>query len=102
MDSQKTNTYGVKVFHQFDAFEFQSLSSIMIRILRLVMTQIGGNPESHAPYIYDYFSETIRDRKTLSQEFRLVSDIANLNPQNKTKWVIGDSYFNVKERNIKK
>ena len=23
MDSRKTNTYGVKVFHQFDAFEFQ-------------------------------------------------------------------------------
>ena len=101
MDSQKTNTYGVKVFHQFDAFEFQSLSSITDTDIEISYDADWGNPESHAPYIYDYFSETIRDRKTLSQEFRLVSDIANLNPQNKTKWVIGISYFNVKERNIK-
>ena len=101
MDSQKTNTYGFKVFHQFDAFEFQSLSSITDTDIEISYDADWGNPESHAPYIYDYFSETIRDRKTLSQEFRLVSDIANLNPQNKTKWVIGISYFNVKERNIK-
>ena len=101
MDSQKTNTYGVKVFHQFDAFEFQSLSSITDTDIEISYDADWGNPESHAPYIYDYSSETIRDRKTLSQEFRLVSDIANLNPQNKTKWVIGISYFNVKERNIK-
>ena len=101
MDSQKTNTYGVKVFHQFDAFEFQSLSSITDTDIEISYDADWGNPESHAPYIYDYFSETIRDRKTLSQEFRLVSDIANLNSQNKTKWVIGISYFNVKERNIK-
>ena len=101
MDSQKTNTYGVKVFHKFDAFEFQSLSSITDTDIEISYDADWGNPESHAPYIYDYFSETIRDRKTLSQEFRLVSDIANLNPQNKTKWVIGISYFNVKERNIK-
>ena len=101
MDSQKTNTYGVKVFHQFDAFEFQSLSSITDTDIEISYDADWGNPESHAPYIYDYFSETIRDRKTLSQEFRLVSDIANLNPQNKTKWVVGISYFNVKERNIK-
>ena len=101
MDSQKTNTYGVKVFHQFDGFEFQSLSSITDTDIEISYDADWGNPESHAPYIYDYFSETIRDRKTLSQEFRLVSDIANLNPQNKTKWVIGISYFNVKERNIK-
>ena len=101
MDSQKTNAYGVKAFHQFDAFEFQSLSSITDTDVEISYDADWGNPESHAPYIYDYFSETIRDRKTLSQEFRLVSDIANLNSQHKTKWVIGINYFNVTERNIK-
>ena len=70
MDSQKTNTYGVKVFHQFDAFEFQSLSSITDTDIEISYDADWGNPESHAPYIYDYFSETIRDRKTLSQEFQ--------------------------------
>ena len=65
------------------------------------MTQIGEIRSLMLLIFMIIFPETIRDRKTLSQEFRLVSDIANLNPQNKTKWVIGISYFNVKERNIK-
>ena len=44
---------------------------------------------SHAPYIYDYFSETIRNRKTLSQEFRLVSDTANFNSTKKLSGLLG-------------
>ncbi|MDX1498684.1 MAG: TonB-dependent receptor [Woeseiaceae bacterium] len=33
-----------------------------------------GNPDSWAPYTYDYFSLSLRDRRTLSQEFRLAGD----------------------------
>ena len=79
MDSQKTNAYGVKIFHQFNAFEFQSLSSMTDTDAEISYDADWGNPVSHAPYIYDYFSETIRNRKTWSQEFRLVSDITNFN-----------------------
>ena len=71
MDSQKTNAYGVKIFHKFNAFEFQSLSSMTDTDAEISYDADWGNPLSHAPYIYDYFSETIRNRKTWSQEFRL-------------------------------
>ena len=101
MDSQKTNAYGVKIFHKFNAFEFQSLSSITDTDAEISYDADWGNPVSHAPYIYDYFSETIRNRKTWSQEFRLVSDTTNFNSSKKTEWVIGISYFNVAEQNIK-
>lgn len=33
-----------------------------------------GNPDSWAPFVYDYTSATHRERRTLSQEFRLASD----------------------------
>jgi outer membrane receptor for monomeric catechols len=61
-----------------------------------------GNPLSHAPYIYDYFSETLRNRKTIAQEFRLISDSANFDLNQKTEWVFGISYFDVTEGNLKK
>ena len=47
MDSQKTNTYGVKVFHQFDAFEFQEEKislAICSRVARL-RSRFGPNSD---------------------------------------------------------
>ena len=44
MDSQKTNAYGVKVFHQFDGFEFQSLSSITDTDIDISYDADWGNP----------------------------------------------------------
>ena len=43
-----------------------------------------GNEESWAPVLYDYVSESARDRHTASQEFRLVSD-GDRTPD----WVVG-------------
>ena len=60
MDSQKSNVYGVKIYHQFDNFEFQSLSSSTNTDVVLSYDADWGNTQSHLPYIYDYFSETIR------------------------------------------
>ena len=61
-----------------------------------------GNSSSHAPFIYDYFSQTLRERETLSQEFRIVSDIANFKDNQNKEWVIGISYFEVNEANVSK
>ena len=52
---------------------FRALSSSTNTDVVLSYDADWGNPESHSPYIYDYFSETIRNRDTFSQEFRLVS-----------------------------
>ena len=102
MDSQKTNAYGIKIFHQLNGKEFQSLSSMTDSDIVISYDADWGNPLSHAPYIYDYFSETLRNRKTIAQEFRLISDSANFDLNQKTEWVFGISYFDVTEDNLKK
>ncbi len=101
MDSQKTNGFGIKIFHVLDNFQFQSLTSITDSKVVISYDADWGNPNSHFPYIYDYFSETLRDRETFSQEFRLVSDIADFDVNENTEWVFGISYFNVEETNVK-
>ena len=58
MDSQKTNAYGLKVFRALNGFEIQSLTSSTDTDVVFSYDADWGNPNSHAPYIYDYFSET--------------------------------------------
>ena len=102
MDSQKTNAYGIKVFHQFDEFEFQSFTSVTNTDVVLSYDADWGNSDSHMPYIYDYFSETLRNRDTFGQELRFVSDSADFSSQNMTEWVVGLSFLDIKEENLKK
>ena len=101
MDSQKTNAYSMKIFHGFAGYEFQSITSITDTDVILSYDADWGNAKSHAPYTYDYFSETLRDRETFSQELRLVSDELDFNSNRNTEWVLGISYFDVKEVNFK-
>jgi outer membrane receptor protein involved in Fe transport len=102
MDSQKTNAYGIKFFHQFDGFEFQSFTSVTNTDVVLSYDADWGNSDSHMPYIYDYFSETLRNRDTFGQELRFVSDSADFSSQNMTEWVVGLSFLDIKEENLKK
>ena len=102
MDSQKSNVYGVKIYHQFEKFEFQSLSSLTNTDVILSYDADWGNPESHSPFIYDYFSETIRKRDTFSQEFRLVSQFLDKNTEKSIEWVLGASFVDINETNAKK
>ena len=101
MDSQQTNAYSMKIFHGFAGYEFQSITSITDTDVVLSYDADWGNAKSHAPYTYDYFSETLRDRETFSQELRLVSDELDFNSNRNTEWVLGISYFDVKEVNFK-
>jgi outer membrane receptor protein involved in Fe transport len=101
MDSQKTNAYSMKIFHGFNGYEFQSITSITDTDVVVSYDADWGNAKSHAPFTYDYFSETLRDRETFSQELRLVSDELDFNSNRNTEWVLGISYFDVKEVNFK-
>ena len=92
MDSQKTNAYSMKIFHNFDGYEFQSITSITDTDVVLSYDADWGNAKSHAPFTYDYFSETLRDRETFSQELRLISDAADFNSNKNTEWVFAVSY----------
>ncbi|MDB2489437.1 TonB-dependent receptor [Gammaproteobacteria bacterium] len=101
MDSQKTDAYGIKFFHETDNFEFQSLTSVTDTNVVLSYDADWGNPATHAPYIYDYFSETQRKRETFSQEFRFLSNLADLDENKRYEWVLGLHFFESKETNLK-
>ena len=101
MDSQKTNAYGLKVFRALNGFEIQSLTSSTDTDVVFSYDADWGNPNSHAPYIYDYFSETLRDRRSFSQEFRLISDKSDFLSNNLMEWVVGMNYLELKETNLK-
>jgi len=102
MDSQKTSAYGVKFFHEADDFVFKSLTSITDTDVVLSYDADWGNPSTHSPYIYDYFSETFRFRETFSQEFRFLSNIADFDAKKRSEWVLGMHFFESKEKNLKK
>ena len=101
MDSQKTNAYGLKVFRALNGFEIQSLTSSTDTDVVFSYDADWGNPDSHAPYIYNYFSETLRDRSSFSQEFRLISDKSDFLSNNLLEWVVGMNYLELKETNLK-
>jgi outer membrane receptor protein involved in Fe transport len=101
MDSQKTNAYSMKIFNSYDGYELQSITSITDTDVVLSYDADWGNTNSHAPFTYDYFSETLRDRETFNQELRLVSDPVDFNSNKNTEWVIGISYLDVEEINFK-
>ena len=67
-----------------NGFEIQSLTSSTDTDVVFSYDADWGNPNSHAPYIYDYFSETLRDRSSFSQEFRLISDKSDFLSNNLT------------------
>ena len=95
MDSQKTDTLGYKYFKKFDQFELQSFTSTTDTFVVFSYDADWGNSESHAPYTYDYFSETLRDRQSFNQEFRLVSNSNNL----PFSWVLGTTFLSLDETN---
>ena len=95
MDSQKTDTLGYKYFKKFDQFELQSFTSTTDTFVVFSYDADWGNSESHAPYTYDYFSETLRDRQSFNQEFRLISNSNNL----PFSWVLGTTFLSLDEIN---
>ncbi len=54
-----------------NGLQFSSISSVASSDIVFSFDADWGNDESWAPFIYDYVSITERDRRTVSQEFRL-------------------------------
>ena len=102
MDSQNTKAYGLKLKHLNKKFDIQSLSSHSKSDIVFSYDADWGNPISHAPYIYDFFSETLRLRETLNQEIRIFSKKADFSRNNRSEWAAGIYYLKTKERNLRK
>ena len=99
MDSQRTKTFGVKYYLEFKTFELQSFSSYTDTDVVFSYDADWGNEQSHAPYTYDYFSETFRERRSYGQEIRLVSNELNYFLSTPIEWVLGVNALKLKEGN---
>ena len=100
MDSQETDSYGIKIIKKFDNFNIQSFTSITKTDVIFSYDADWGNSESHFPYTYDYFSETLRNRDTFSQELRFLSKNKDLTKQNKLQWIFGLDISELEEENL--
>ena len=101
VDSQDTNALGLKINHLADGYRFESLSSVTDSDIVVSYDADWSNPESSAPYIYDFFSETKRSRRSFNQEFRWLSNPADYNLDKRFEWVLGLYYLSLDERNDK-
>tara|TARA_X000000368_G_scaffold246938_1_gene195059 strand:- start:2302 stop:4401 length:2100 start_codon:yes stop_codon:yes gene_type:complete len=100
MDSQKTDTYGVKIFKDYQNFDLQSYTSSTKTDVVFSYDADWGNKDSHFPYIYDYFSETIRNRDTFSQEIRFLSKNTSFSSKTRFEWVFGLDFSRLEEKNL--
>ena len=100
MDSQETDSYGIKIMKNFDNFDIQSFTSITKTDVIFSYDADWGNSESHLPYTYDYFSKTLRNRDTFSQEVRFLSKNKDLTEQDKLQWIFGIDISELEEKNI--
>jgi len=100
MDSQETNSYGVKVTKNFNNFDLQSFTSATKTDVIFSYDADWGNPESHFPYTYDYFSETLRKRDTFSQELRFLSKNTDFSEKKPFEWVFGFDFSELEETNL--
>ena len=100
MDSQETNSYGMKVTKNFNNFDLQSFTSATKTDVIFSYDADWGNPESHFPYTYDYFSETLRKRDTFSQEIRFLSKNTDFSKKKPFEWVFGFDISELEEENL--
>ena len=100
MDAQDSNAYGLKYLNSLTFGELQLLYSRTDSDIIFSYDADWGNPLSHQPYIYDYFSETLRNRKTSNMELRLLSNNSNVT-NSVFEWIAGISIFEIDEDNSK-
>ena len=100
MDSQDSDALGLKYQVENSLSKFQILFSETDTDVIFSFDADWGNPQSHFPYVYDYFSETLRNRETSSLELRFLSNPQTAKAGN-IEWVFGYSFFEIDESNIK-
>tara|TARA_B100001250_G_scaffold167264_1_gene144000 strand:+ start:756 stop:2852 length:2097 start_codon:yes stop_codon:yes gene_type:complete len=100
MDSQETDSFGIKISKNFNNFDLQSFTSTTKTDVIFSYDADWGNSDSHFPYTYDYFSETLRKRDTFSQEIRILSKNRDFSHKNPIEWVFGIDLSELEEINV--
>ena len=99
MDSQDSNALGINL--EF-INSFNSLKILYSETDTDVVFSYDadwGNTQSHFPYVYDYFSETLRKRETSNLELRLLSNKSDSTFADQMQWIIGISFYEIDESN---
>ena len=102
MDSQNTDSFKVKISKNFANFELQSITSSTKTDIIFSYDADWGNYDSHFPYTYDYFSETLRKRDTFNQELRILSKNIDFSKNNPFEWIFGFNFSELEETNTTK
>jgi outer membrane receptor protein involved in Fe transport len=80
MDAQESIGASLKaVWNGSNLLTLTSITSFADSDIEFGFDGDWGNPEAWAPFTYDFISRNVRERRTLSQEFRLTS----------TNWLVG-------------
>jgi iron complex outermembrane receptor protein len=97
-DEQQSLGASARVELAFESFDLISISSYARSDADLAFDADWGNPQLWDPYTYDYFSQTLRERRTTSQELRFVSNAAGAAPA-RLGWVAGVYALDLAESN---
>ena len=101
MDSQDSEALGINIDFNIEPNQLKFLYSETDTDVIFSYDADWGNPESHDPYVYDYFSETLRKRETSNLEMRLLSNESQNSFLKKIQWLVGFSVFEIEESNNK-
>ena len=99
MDSQDSNALGInlELINQFNSLKV--LYSETDTDVVFSYDADWGNAQSHFPYVYDYFSETLRKRETSNFELRLLSNKSGTTFADQIQWIVGISFNEIDESN---
>ena len=78
-----------------ERFEFTSITSAADSDIDFGFDADWGNPDSWAPFTYDFISVNDRKRRTLSQEFRLASGNEGRLFGDRADWLVGMYFLNL-------
>ena len=79
-----------------DAFTLYSITGVSRSDVTFSFDADWGNADFWAPFVYDFFSATRRDRQSINQEVRLMSTPG----RGGVDWIVGVNLLNTRESNI--
>jgi outer membrane receptor protein involved in Fe transport len=97
-DAQRSVAGSVRLTANLDALDIVSISSANRTDAVYSFDADWGNPELWSPYVYDYFSENDRRRRTLSQEVRVMSKPGAI-ADGRGDWLVGAYLLDLTESN---
>ncbi len=97
-DAQTSTAGSVRVTADLDDYQLVSITGAARSEVVFSFDADWGNAVLWDPYVYDYFAETLRERRTLNQELRLVSGDGAV-AGGRGQWLIGAYLLQLDESN---